>query len=166
MDTLKTLPLSQRKFDYFFIVMFCFFFITSMIADIPTIYGHIDGTSDNILMKLNYNYANGCDPLFLNPPFWMRIITGLSTFVYGPFYLVLVYALIRGKNQIQVPAVVYATAIFFLTGIVVFGVELFGEPQWRCQNLAKFLPYNLPYAIVPLILLIRMRKENPFMRKF
>ena len=39
------------------------------------------------------------------------------------FYLVLVPALIRGWNWIQLPAVIYATMIAGVTGIIVFGVE-------------------------------------------
>ncbi len=161
------LPLSRRRFDYFFIILFSLFFITSLISDmVPTLVGDLDPHSTNFFVRLNYSYAKGCDPLFLTPPIWMRIVTGLSAFVYAPFYLFLVYALIRGKNQIQVPALIYGGAICFISGIVVFGVEFFGEPQWRCQNLAKFLPCNLPYVLVPLLLIIRMRKELPFTRKF
>ena len=96
----------------------------------------------------------------------MQFVAGLSGFVYGPFYLLLVYALIKGKNWIRLPAVMYATAISVLTGIVVFGVEFFGEPAWRCQNPAKFLAFNLPYVIVPILLLVRMRKPLPFTRKW
>ena len=164
---MENLPLSRRPFDYFFIVMFSLFFITSMIADmVPTLTGALDPNSTNIFVKMNYNYAIGCDPLFLNPPVWMRFVTGLSAFVYGPFYLVLVFALIKGWNRIQVPAIIYGSAIFFITGIVVFGVEFFGEPQWRCQDPGKFLPLNLPYVLIPLLFIIRMRKELPFTRRF
>ena len=53
-----------------------------------------------------------------------------------------------------------------ITGIIVFGVEFFGEPELQTQNPAKFLAFNLPYVIVPLLLLIRMRKPMPFTRKF
>jgi hypothetical protein len=83
-----------------------------------------------------------------------------------PFYLVLVYALLTGRNWIQLPAVIYATMIVSLTGIVVFGVEFFGEPMWRTPEPGKFLPFNLPYVLVPLLLLIRMRKPDPFTRTF
>jgi len=163
----ENLSLRQRPFDYFFVVMFSLFFITSMISDmVPTLTGALDPNSTNVFVKMNYGYAKGCDPLFLNPPIWMRFVTGLSAFVYGPFYLALVYSLIKGINRIQVPSVIYGSAIFFITGVVVFGVEFFGEPQWRCQNPGKFLPYNLPYVLVPLLLIIRMRKEFPFTRKF
>jgi hypothetical protein len=161
------LLLKDRKSDYFFIVFFSLFFITSMISDlIPTWYGELVPNHPNPLMQANYDYAKGCDPLFLHPPFWMRIVTGLSAFVYGPFYLVLVWAFIKGKNWIQVPAIIYGTMISVITGILVFGVEFFGEPEWQCQNLGKFLPLNLPYVIIPILLIIRMRKELPFTRKF
>ena len=130
MTTQHQLPLSERKFDYFFIVMFSLFFITSMISDmLPTIYGDLVPNHPNPLMKANYDYAKGCDPLFLHPPVWMRFVTGLSAFVYGPFYLVLVYAFIKGKNWIQLPAVIYGTMISVITGVIVFGVEFFGETE-------------------------------------
>lgn len=96
----------------------------------------------------------------------MRLATGLSAFLYGPFYLVLVHALLRARDWIQLPAVIYATMIAAITGILVFGVEFFGEPQWRCQNVPKLLAYNTPYVVVPLLLLIRMRTPRPFGRKF
>ena len=41
-----------------------------------------------------------------------------------------------------------------------------GEPEFQTQNPAKFLAFNLPYMIVPLMLLIRMRKPMPFSRRF
>jgi hypothetical protein len=50
--------------------------------------------------------------------------------------------------------------------VIVFGVEFFGEPEWRCQNPGKFLPLNLPYVLIPILLIIRMRKAQPFTRKF
>lgn len=163
----NNLPLSERKFDYFFIVMFSLFFITSMISDLwPTIMGSLDASSTNVFVQMNYGYAKDCDPLFLSPPVWMRFVTGLSAFVYGPFYLVLVWAFIKGYNRIQVPAIMYGTAIAVITGVIVYGVEFFGEPEWRCQNPAKFLPLNTPYILIPILLIIRMRKEFPFTRKF
>ena len=122
--------------------------------------------SSNFWVRGNYWYAHNCDPLFLTPPVWMRLAAGLSGFVYGPFYLLLVFALIKGKNWIRLPSVMYATAISVITGVIVFGAEFLEGPQWRCQDPAKFLAFNLPYVIIPLLLLIRMRKPMPFTRKF
>ncbi len=161
------LPLSRRRIDIFFAVVFAVFTVTSGIADlVPTLGIDFSQPSENFLVNSNYWYAHDADPLFMHPPVWMRIVTGLSAFVYGPFYVVLVYALLRGRNWIQLPAVIYATMISTITGIIVFGVEFFGEPQYQTQNPAKFLAFNLPYVLIPLLLLARVRKPMPFTRPF
>jgi hypothetical protein len=66
----------------------------------------------------------------MHPPTWMRIVTGLSAFVYMPFYAVLVWSLLTGRNRIQLPSVIYATMISTITGVIVFGVEFFGEAAY------------------------------------
>lgn len=164
---MNNLPLKERKIDLFFAVVFLTFALTSGISDlVPTLGIEMAPDSPNPLARANYWYAVDADPLFMNPPVWMRIVTGLSTFVYGPFYLVLAYALIRGRNWIQLPAVIYATMISSITGFIVFGVEFFGEPQFQTQNAAKFLAFNTPYVLLPILLLVRMRKPEPFTRRF
>jgi hypothetical protein len=161
------LPLRERKIDAFFAVVFAAFTVTSVISDLlPTVGVDFSHPSGNFFVRSNYWYAHDTDTLFMHPPDWMRIVTGLSAFVYMPFYIVLVTALVTGRNWIQLPSVIYATMIVTLTGIVVFGVEFFGEPATRTGNPAKFLAFNLPYVLIPLLLLIRMRKPLPFTRRF
>jgi len=166
-STIANLPLRRRPIDIFFAVMFTIFIVTSCIADmLPTLGIDFSQPNGSFLVDSNYWYAHDADPLFMHPPVWMRIVTGLSAFVYLIFYIVLVPALLRGWNWIQLPAVIYATAISVITGVIVFGVEFFGEPEFQTQNPAKFLAFNLPYVLIPLLLLIRMRKPLPFTRKF
>lgn len=166
-DNIPNLPLRQRPIDIFFAVMFSLFIVTSCIADmLPTVGVDFSQPTGNFLVDSNYWYAHDADPLFMHPPVWMRIVTGLSAFVYLAFYLVLVPSLVRGWNRIQLPAVIYATMIAGVTGIIVFGVEFFGEPELQTQNPLKFLAFNLPYVLVPLLLLVRMRKPMPFTRRF
>jgi hypothetical protein len=161
------LALRQRRIDIFFAVIFSAFTVTSLIADLlPTVGVDFSRPSSNFFVQSNYWYAHDADALFMSPPDWMRIVTGLSAFVYMPFYVVLVFALIKGKNWIQLPSVIYATMISSITGIIVFGVEFFGEPELRTQNPIKFLAFNLPYVLLPLVLLVRMRKPLPFTRRF
>lgn len=161
------LPLRERRIDIVFAVVFSAFTITSIISDLlPTVGVDFTHPSSNFFVNSNYWYAHDADPLFMNPPDWMRIVTGLSAFVYMPFYIVLVISLLKGWNGVQLPAVVYATMISSITGIIVFGVEFFGEPALRTQNPAKFLAFNLPYVLLPLLLLVRMRKPLPFARRF
>jgi hypothetical protein len=161
------LRLRDRPIDIFFMIIFSLFIVTSCIADmVPTLGIDFNQPSENPIVNANYWYAEGTDPLFQNPPVWMRIVTGLSAFVYMIFYIILVIALWRGWNKIQLPSVIYATMIAGITGIIVFGVEFFGEPEWRTPNPAKFLMFNIPYVLIPILLLIRMRKPMPFTRKF
>jgi hypothetical protein len=161
------LALRDRKVDIVFAVIFAAFTVTSIISDLlPTVGVDFSHPSKNFFVNSNYWYAHDADPLFMNPPDWMRIVTGLSAFVYMPFYIVLVFALVRGKNWIQLPSVIYATMIFSITAIIVFGVEFWGEQAFRTHNPLKFLAFNLPYVLVPLLLLIRMRKPIPFARRF
>jgi hypothetical protein len=161
------LELRKRKVDIFFAVVFTAFTVTSVISDLlPTVGVDFSHPSGNFFVQSNYWYAHDADLLFMHPPDWMRIVTGLSAFVYMPFYLVLVFALLTGRNWIQLPSVIYGTMIVTLTGIVVFGVEFFGDPETRTGNPVKFLLFNLPYVLVPLVLLIRMRKPLPFTRRF
>ncbi len=163
----QNLPLAKRPVDIFFAIVFAIFTVTSGIADlVPTLGIDFSQPTGNFLVDSNYWYAHDADPLFMHPPVWMRIVTGLSAFVYGPFYIVLVSALLRGRNWLQLPAVIYATMISTITGIIVFGVEFFGEPQFQTQNPAKFLAFNLPYVLLPIALLVRMRKPLPFTRRF
>jgi hypothetical protein len=165
--SLPNLPLRRRGIDIFFAIVFAAFTITSIISDLlPTIGVDFSHASSNFFVNSNYWYAHDADPLFMNPPDWMRIVTGLSAFVYMPFYVVLVYALLTARNWIQLPSVIYATMIASITGIIVFGVEFFGEPAFRTHNPAKFLAFNVPYVLIPLILLARMRKPLPFTRRF
>lgn len=167
MSEVGNLPLKERRIDLFFAVLFVVFALTSGISDaVPTLGIEMSPDSPNPLARANYWYAVDADPLFMHPPVWMRLVTGLSTFVYGPFYLLLSWALVKGKNWIQLPAVIYATMISSITGVLVFGVEFFGEPEFRTLNPVKFLSFNLPYVLLPILLLVRMRKPMPFTRRF
>ena len=161
------LPLSKRPIDIFFLVIFSAFIVTCIISDSVEGLG-LDQVKDspNILVQWNYWYASNFDPLYQSHPVWLRFISGTSAFVYVAFYVLLIIAIARRWNWIQLPSVIYATMIISLTGIPIFGVEFFGSAAERTPNPAVFLAFNLPYIVVPLLLLIRMRKPLPFTRRF
>jgi hypothetical protein len=165
--TPATLPLRQRPIDIFFICIFAIFIVTCIISDSVEGLG-IPQTADstNLLAQWNYTYSVNNDPLYGSEPMWLRFISGTSAFLYLPFYVLLIISLVKGWNRIQIFAVIYATMIISLTAIPIFGVEFFGGPGERTPNPVGFLLYNGAYVLIPLILLIRMRKERPFTRKF
>jgi hypothetical protein len=161
------LPLRKRPVDIFFIVVFSVFIITCIISDsveglgIPQV-----ANSTNLLAQWNYTYASNYDPLYQSEQVWLRFISGTSAFLYLPFYVILIISLAKGWNRIQIFAVIYATMIISLTAIPIFGDEFFGPAADRTPNPGMFLLYNGAYVLIPLILLIRMRKPLPFQRKF
>lgn len=163
----RNLSLRERPMDIVFMVIFSIFIVTSIISDSVEGLG-LDQTADstNLLVRANYWYSSNFDPLYQSHPLWLRFISGTSAFIYIIFYVVLVIALVKKWNWIQLPSVIYATMIISLTGIPVFGVEFFGPVGQATPNPAIFLAFNLPYIIFPLLLLIRMRKPLPFTRKW
>ncbi|MEO7015421.1 MAG: emopamil-binding family protein [Leifsonia sp.] len=162
-----TLPLHKRPVDIFFIFMFSLFIVTCIISDaIPTLGIPQTSTTTNLFAQWNYTYSSQYDPLYKSPPIWLRFITGTSAFVYLPFYVLLIVCLSKGYNWIQLYAVIYATMIISLTSIPIFGVEFFGDAAQRTPQPIIFLLYNGPYVLIPLLLLIRMRKPFPFTRTF
>ena len=161
------LPLSQRPVDIFFICVFAIFIVTCIISDsveglgIPQV-----AHTSNLLAQWNYTYSHSYDPLYQREDVWLRFISGTSAFLYMPFYIILIISLVKGWNRIQIFAVIYATMIISLTAIPIFGDEFFGPAADRTPNPAMFLVYNGAYVLIPLILLLRMRKPLPFHRKF
>ncbi|WP_022899386.1 EXPERA domain-containing protein [Humibacter albus] len=161
------LPLPKRPIDIFFLVIFAVFIVTCIISDSVEGLG-LDQVKDspNLLVQWNYWYASNFDPLYRSHPVWLRFISGTSAFVYVIFYVLLIISIVRKWNWIQLPSVIYSTMIIALTGIPIFGVEFFGSAAERTPNPGMFLAFNLPYIVVPLLLLIRMRKPLPFTRRF
>ncbi|HVX07095.1 emopamil-binding family protein [Humibacter sp.] len=161
------LPLSKRPIDILFLVIFAAFIVTCIISDSVEGLG-LDQVKDspNVLVQWNYWYASNFDPLYQSHPVWLRFISGTSAFIYVAFYVLLILAIVRRWNWIQLPSVIYATMIISLTGIPIFGVEFFGSAAERTPHPAVFLAFNLPYIVFPLLLLLRMRKPMPFTRRF
>ena len=189
MPELTMLPLRERKGDWFFIVFFSCFVFTSFAADMANAVSSPRAEGVYFWARAVFNlYAVNNDPLLIANPVWMRTMCSLSAFLFGPFYIVLVYSFIKGKNWIRPFALIYAGMIIE-SMIVIIAAEFAGDaalfsqvcqavkpagelaraglnPDLAVQDVFKFLAFNLPYKVVPLMLAIRMRRENPFSRRF
>jgi hypothetical protein len=151
-----TQSLSERKADWFFVVAFTAFALTSFIVDLPSLLGF-----EWVEHQLAASYADA-DPLFVDPPPFLRVAAGVSAVVWGPLYVYLVWGFLRGRNEIRVPALMYAAALT-LAMLMIIAEELFSTvPGWRTPRPGKFLALNLPYLLVPMLLAFRMRHPFPF----
>ena len=182
------LPLKERKLDWFFIIIFAMFTFTSFAADLVNAVSAPAKDHSYFWARAVYNvYAVGCDPLLIANPKYLQVMTFISAFIFGPFYIVLVYAFVKGKNWIRPFALIYSGMIIE-SMIILLVVEFTGDtaflakmstgiksaeelaksgltPDLTVQNSLKFLLFNLPYKIVPILLAVRMWKDKPFSRR-
>ena len=190
MSTEQARPLSQRGYDWIFIIVFSAFVFTSFAADLVNAVTRPDPDSGYFWARAVYNaYAVGNDPLLIANPLFLRVMTAISAFLFGPFYIVLVIAFIKGKNWIRPFALVYVGMIIE-SMIVLLVVEFAGDlalfemmgaggvksaaelaeegltPSLAVLRPGKFLLYNLPYKLFPLLLAVRMWRPKPFSRGF
>ena len=151
-------PLSMRRRDIFFVACFSFFAFSSFFSDSWHALGLLDG--DGFWPEANRWYAEVADDQFFAADHkYVRVNTGISGMVYGPFYLFLVYAFWKGKNWIRTPALIYVGAM--LHGCIEFLIYEYwiGPPP---GNTLVFWAFNGPYAVVPFLLGVRMWKPDPF----
>jgi hypothetical protein len=89
------------------------------------------------------------DPLVAANPQFLRVMSGISAFVMGPFYLWAARALRRGDPRLHGAALIYMVAMLYSMVVHVW-VELFGElpPPDKLVFALIYAPYcALPVAL-------------------
>lgn len=169
------IPLRERRRDWFFVAMFALFASTSFLIDPVTLLGRPDPNSRWFMSR--FVYHSGTDSLVLVAPRFVQVTVGTSAVLFGVFYLVLIYAFVRGREWIRLPAVFYAGMVVMGTGVYL-AVGLLGDAplfhlacgpdsayDYKFVNAAKSLAYNLPYPVAALLLVARMSRGHPFSRR-
>lgn len=159
------MPLRRRPFDYVFIAFLALnaLFITYIvdleqlvIAD-PANFSY-PAWPPPPLIDLIHWYGSNYDPLLMaRPPFWQMTIW-IDVIFFGPFYFAALYAFIKGRNWIRVPALVWSGMMLSNVLILMFE-EAYGD--YPPPNLAIVLLANLSWFLFPLLMIWRMRRE-PF----
>ena len=173
--SLASIPLRERRRDWFFVVMFAIFALTSFLTDPVTLLGRPDPNSRWFMSR--FVYHSGTDSLILVDPRFVQVTVGTSAVLFGVFYLVLIYAFVRGREWIRLPAVFYAGMVVMGTGVYL-AVGLLGDGplfhlacgpdsayDYKFVSAAKSLAYNLPYPLVALLLVARVWRAHPFARR-
>lgn len=158
MDTPPPPSLRERPLDLFLVACFCLFAFTSLVMEMYIVFDVDLRTASDPLGRAWRFYCQW-DPLFLDTPLWLRIMCGIDGFVFGPFYLVAIYALVRRRPWIRLPALLYVAAIVYST-LVYFGYEFIAERERA--NLLMVTLINVPYTIIPLVFGWRMWRARPF----
>jgi hypothetical protein len=166
----KTIPLKERPVDYIYLAFFFvnLFFITYI----------VDFEQLVISDPVNFNYpvwplpffvdmvhwwGKTFDPLLMaRPPFWKATIW-LDAVLFGPFYIVAIYAFIKGKDWIRIPAFIFSS-ILFTNVFIICSEEVWGTNH--ALNLPLVLLANAPWFLLPVFLVWKMwRNPFPFSRE-
>lgn len=151
-------PPSRSATDVILIGFFCLFAFTSLVMEMYIVFGVDLHTATDPLGRA-WNWYAARDPIFYDPPLFLKVMCGVDGFLFGPFYLVLIYAFVRRREWIRPPGLAFVATIVYST-VVYFGVE-FLEPL-EGTDLAIVFWINIPYTIVPLWLGWRLRRRPVF----
>ena len=163
---MPSVPLRKRPYDIAFIAFFLInLALVTYIIDIEQL---IIADPDNFsypvwppapLVDLVHWYGNHYDPLLMaRPPFW-RATIWIDVLYFGPFYAFGLYAFIRGRNWIRVPALVWSGLMVANVSIILFD-ERFGVTP--APNFLTVVAFNLAWLLFPILMIIRMRRDRPF----
>ncbi|MFN7952714.1 MAG: emopamil-binding family protein [bacterium] len=151
--------LGNRALDRVLVACFALFAFTSLAMEPYVVFGLDLRRAGDPLAAGWLFYASRWDPAFLDPPLFLRVMCAIDCFVFGPFYLVLIYAFVKRREWIRAPALVFVGAVVYST-LVYFGWELSSE-RGRA-DLPMVVLVNVPYTVVPLVLAARLRRSPPF----
>jgi hypothetical protein len=97
--------------------------------------------------------------------------------LFGACYLVLIYAIVQGREWIRLPAIFYAGMIVMGTGVYL-GVDILGDAplfalacgpgssfDYKSPNVLLTVAINGLYPLVALLFVARMWRPHPFTRR-
>ena len=176
-DTFSTfpIPLRERRRDWFFVVMFSMFASTSFLSDTANTVGRPNPHSHNPMARFIYDHVAGIDPVLIANPRFVQVTVGfVSAMLFGVFYLVLIYAIVRGREWIRLPAIFYAGMIVMGT-TAYLGADVLGDAplfalacgpgsgfDYKSPNVPLTVAINGLYPVVALLLVARMWRPHPF----
>jgi hypothetical protein len=167
--TRQPIPLLQRPGD---IALLLFFFISlfyvALIIDIEQLMIADPSNFEYpiwppaVLVDHVHWYGRTFDPLQMARPAWWRACILYEMFFFVPFYPFAIYAFIRGREWIRIPALLYGASLFTIV-FIILNEERFGPHA--APNFSAVFAFNLPWLLAPAYLIYRMwRYPHPFTR--
>lgn len=98
-------------------------------------------------------WGRTADKLVMARPVWFKIAIWIEVVVQAPFYLLAIYAFVRQRSWIRVPAIIYSTVLLTIMPIVL-AEQWFGQHATHKPLVVTFV-YAI-YVIMPCIVLVRV----------
>jgi hypothetical protein len=112
-----------------------------------------------VVVDLVHWYGRSFDPLLMaRPPFW-RMTIWIDVLVFGPFYLAAVYAFVRSRAWIRVPALVWS-GMMLSNVLIILMDERYGVTA--SPHFGVVLAANLSWLVMPVATIVRMRGAEVF----
>jgi hypothetical protein len=96
-------PLYRRPLDLVLVACFALFAFTSLAMEPYVVFGVDYARAGGPLAAAWQLYTTRWDPAFLDRPLFLRVMCGIDLFIFGPFYLILIYAFVKGRSWIRIP---------------------------------------------------------------
>jgi hypothetical protein len=164
------IPLRKRPLDW---PVIAFFFINLMfvtyIIDLETLVIADPSRFDYPIWPLPFMvdiihwYGRTFDTVLIARPVWWKATIWIDAIFFGPFYIAGIYAFIKGKEWIRIPAIIYSSVLFTNVAIIL-AEEIWGP--YASPKLWFVLLVNAPWAIFPFYIIWRMwSNPGPFTEK-
>lgn len=159
---MKPQPLRRRPLDLLLIAFYSISVLYGLIYSLPEAAGvPVSADSPWPPLRSLYAWAVAQEPTHLmHPlPLFLRSATTIDGFVHSPFLLIMIYALITGKNWIRLWAILFAGSS--ITNMYYYFMQtLLGDHP--PPNTLYYLAFNVPWLLMPMLLAWRMWKPQPF----
>jgi len=156
------LPITRRPLDLVLAAFFAVSILYGFAFSLPEALGvPVAADSPWPPLRALHGWAVEQEPAHLDPPPTLIASLIFDGFVQSPFLIVLVWALLRGRESIRPAALLYAGAatmnMYFYFFETVYGPHPPPHPE-------VYWPFNLPWLIAPMVLAWRMRRAPVFDR--
>jgi hypothetical protein len=148
----------RRLTDVVLMAFFLLFAFTSLVMEMYVVF-EVDLETATDPLGRAWNWYAHRDPIFHEPPLFLWIMCAVDAFLFGPFYLVLLYAFWGRREWIRAPGLAYVGTIVYST-VVYFGIEFLDPLPGTDLWLVFWI--NVPYTLVPLWLGWRLRRAPVF----
>ena len=104
-------------------------------------------------------WTKSCDPVLQQNPLWIKYLSLLSPCLFLPYYLVAIPAILTRQDFIRIPSVMYGTALLLILSTF-FTEAVYG--QQPSPSLLMFTAGYGAYQLLPLLVLVRFWRDDPF----
>jgi hypothetical protein len=163
----RPIPLARRPVDVVFVAFFAvnlgfvtyMFDLEQLVIRDPARFTYPPWPPGAVVDLVHW-WGRTYDPLLMARPAFYRMTIWIDVLFFGPFYAAALYAFIRGRDWIRLPAMVWAGAMTSVVAIILM------EERYGVHAAPRFLMVvsaNLAWLLLPLAVVARLaRSPHPF----